>query len=153
MLATDITDGVADLLKEALTANGYVSNIGTNVVIGRTKGAAIEAPSAFVIPGRATSTRLYGEVREKVRQYEIRVFADLNDHPTLAEHELVDLLISDVEQILEARSYLLDDLIDRFAHVSEQPGYHESGGSMVGATLTYELTYQITLSDPAHEET
>jgi len=149
LLPTQITDALAVLARGCTAANGYLSNVGANVAIGRLAGAAVEAPICFVIPARQQpSTDLAFGAACVVREYELKAFADLQDHPTLDEHALMDQIIWDVRRVVEAEGTDLRDLATRVTWLSDTPGYHEQGGSLVGATITYEIEYRLDPDNP-----
>jgi hypothetical protein len=148
LVPTEITRELAILLADCTTANGYVSNVGAVVQIGQLRGAYQQAPAVFVLPGRQSGTARYGEVREMTRDITVRGFADLNDHPTLDEVELIDTIIWDLRRCIESQSQTLDSLVQRLSYASDRPGYREEGGTIVGAALTYQVQYAVNLNDP-----
>lgn len=148
LIATEITRALIDLMGTCVTARGYTSNCGASVYLGQLRGAATQAPAIFVLPGRQSGEVRYGELREVTRSYQITAYADLNDHPTLDEAGLVDLIIWDLRRCVESHEPTLVGLAQRVRYVSDQPGYREDGGSIVGAGLQYEIQYAVNLNDP-----
>jgi len=148
LLATQITQALAARLATATTANGYTSNCGSAVFIGQTRGADRQAPAVFLLPGRQSGEGRYADEREVRREYDIRGFADLNSHPHLSEAALIDLIIWDLRRCCESNNDALTGLIERLSYRSDQPGYREEGGSIVGAALTYEIQYICSITDP-----
>ena len=142
LLATTITDRIASLLGTCKGAS-YPSNVGTTPLVGQVKGADQQAPCVFLLPERVTVEGRYA-MHQVARDYRIVAFARLSDHPTLSEHGLVDQIIRDVRQVLEARDGGTGGLVSLGAEISFQgatPGYHDDGGQIVGASLTYRITY------------
>lgn len=148
LIPTQITDELADVLRTCTTSRGYTSNVGATVHVGQLRGAHKQAPAIFVVPGRQSGDVRYGEVREVTREYVVRAFADLRDHPTLAEEALVDQVIWDVRRAIEAQLEVLLELAQRVRYIGDQPGYHEEGGTIVGAALSYEIQYLVNINDP-----
>jgi hypothetical protein len=148
LLATQITRTLADLVSTCTTARGYASNTGASVQVGQIRGTYRQAPAAFVLPGRQSGGGRYGEVREVTREIQVRAFADLNDHPALDEIELIDLVIWDLRRCIESYDESLAALVQRIRYVSDLPGYREEGGTIVGAALTYEIVYLVSITDP-----
>jgi len=148
LVATDITHTLAELVRNCTTRRGYTSNVGAAVYVGLLRGAAQQAPSAWIIPGLQRGSERYGELREVTREYKVSGFADHNDHPSLDEVGLVDLIIWDLRRCIESQDDILAAMVERLRFVSDQPGYREEGGTIVGATLSYELTYLVNLTDP-----
>jgi hypothetical protein len=52
MISTDITREIATLLAGCTAANGYTSNVGASVLLGRIRGSAPEAHSDYPTPKR-----------------------------------------------------------------------------------------------------
>lgn len=145
LLATQITEALADRLRGCTAAGGFASDVGATVHTGRVKAGASEAPCISIMPGRGTGTALYGVV-QYTRNYEIRAFVDLNTHPELSDCDLTDQIIWDVRRILETDQLPGVELIN---FVSDQPGYREDGGTLVGALLNYEIAFLVNMSDPS----
>jgi hypothetical protein len=145
-LPTQITRRLKAMLEACIPANGYASGVGADVRIGQLRGAATEAPAAFVVPGRETGETIYDESIEMVREFEIKAFADTKAHPTIEDHELVDRVIWDVRQCLESYDAELADLIDGIRFQNARPGYREDGGTLVGASITYEVRYVVNIN-------
>lgn len=145
--ASKITFLIKGVLDDCLAERGFPSNCGASVRVGLLYGAASEAPSVYVLPGRQTCEQRYGQTQEIRREYQIRAFADLNDHPTLSEFELVDQVIWDVRRCMESRELTLPDYVDRLAYAGDQPGYREEGGSVVGAVINYDVMYTVSIDD------
>ncbi len=142
LLATSITDRLAALLANC-QGTSYPSNVGTTVLVGQVKGAEQQAPCCFLIPERQTAEGRYAQ-HQVQREYRIAAFARLSDHPTLSEHGLIDQIIRDLRQVLETRDAGTGGLVSLGAEIAfdaAQPGYHEEGGQIVGAALTYRITY------------
>lgn len=147
LAASTITHLIKGVLDDCISARGFVSNCGASVRIGLLYGAASEAPCTYVLPGRQKCEQRYGLVQQISREYQIRAFADLNDHPTLTEFELVDRVIWDVRRCMESRELTLPDYVDRIAYAGDQPGYREEGGSIVGAVINYDVMYTVSIND------
>ena len=148
-LPTQITRQIKLMLERCTTANGFVTNLGARVEIARGKAGSEEAPAAFVIPGRQSGEPLYDDAVEQVRAYEITAIADTHDHPDIDDYELVDRLIWDVRRCLETRDEALAELVDSIKYTSDRPGYREDGGTIVGASITYEVRYTLQIHTPA----
>jgi len=147
--ATTITAALVTVLRTVTAANGYVSNVGASVRVGEVRGMATQAPACFVIPGRGgPGEARYGEARQVIREYEVRGFASVLDHPTISDYALVDTVIWDIRRAMESYEPAVDSLIQSLAYRGDRPGYREEGGNAVGAAVTYELTYLVTLTDP-----
>lgn len=142
LLATSITDRLAALVATCKGAS-YPSLVGTTVLVGQIKGVEQQAPCCFVIPERVTAEGRYAQ-HQITREYRLCAFARLSSHPTLSEHALIDQIIRDLRQVVEKRDGGTGGLVSLGAEISfqgAQPGYHEDGGQLVGAALTYRLTY------------
>lgn len=145
LFATYITEALAERLRGCTAGAGFASNVGATVRAGRMSAGAIDAPCTYIIPGRGAGNALYGAV-EYTRTYELRAFVDLNTHPELSDCDLIDQIIWDVRRIIETEPLPGADIV-RF--ISDQPGYREDGGSLVGALLNYEIAFTVNLSDPS----
>lgn len=145
LLATLVTESLAERLRGCTAGAGFSSNVGATVRTGRMSAGAVDAPCTYIIPGRGAGNALYGAV-EYTRAYEIRAFVDLSTHPELSDCDLTDQIIWDVRRIIETDALPGADGV-RF--VSDQPGYREDGGNLVGALLNYEITFTVDLSDPS----
>ena len=144
LIATTITEALADCIRDCTAAKGYSSNVGATVEVGRLAAGATDAPCTYLLPGRGTGGQLYGVI-EYTRAYELRAFVDRAAHPTIADAALVDLIIWDLRRIIERAPV---PGVDALRFVSDQPGYREDGGNLVGAILHYEIIFQVSLSDP-----
>lgn len=156
ILATKITESMADRLRGCVTGAGYRSNAGATVRTGRLSAHTTDAPCIYLLPARGTGSLAYGESAVVyTRQYEIRAFADLNAHPELvrevdpdaADADLIDQIIWDVRRCLETGAPLPG--VDYLHFLSDTPGYREDGGSTVGAVLLYEARFAVSVTDPS----
>lgn len=148
LVSTAITNRLAAIASTITTANGYSSNLGQRVLIAELEAIADQAPALVLIPGRETPSAAYG-ARITQREYEIKAFAKLQDHPSLSANALVDLVIWDLRQVFEQRDSALAALVQSEPEfVSSQPGYAEAGGGLVGAQVTYKLSYACLASAP-----
>lgn len=147
LIATKHSETIVARLRECVSGAGYRSNVGRTVHMGRLAAGAIEAPCCFVVPGRGADDPLYATIAH-TRTYEIRAFADANDHPELSDWDLVDQIVYDVRRTLEARGALPG--LDSLRYVSDTPGYREDGGTLVGVLFEYVATYHLDLSDPSN---
>lgn len=149
LVPTDITDELVTILRAATTRGGYPSNIGASVRVGELRGMAAQAPACFVIPSRGKpGLSRYSEIRQVVRDYEIKALVDMDDHPSMSDHAMIDQIIWDVRRCIEGYEPGVESLVERIAYSSDRPGYREEGGTIVGASLTYEVTYSVNLTDP-----
>jgi len=149
LVSSRITDEFAAVLRGATTARGYTSNVGASVRIGQLRGAAEEAPSCYLVPGRQSPGEArFAHRRLVVRGYEIRGFIDMNDHSTLSDHEAVDLVVWDIRRCVESGRGPLADLVERIAYSGDRPGYREDGGTIVGAAIEYDVVYHVDLLQP-----
>lgn len=146
LLATKITSALVEAVQGATIAAGYPSNVGRLVFRGQLRGGAIQAPCTFVLPGTSRDSAYYNGCREITRQVEIHGFADANAYPDLTDDALVDQIIWDLRQVLEADN-TLGGLAQDLRYVADRPGYREDGGSIVGAGLTYEVVTHINIAD------
>jgi hypothetical protein len=146
LLTSQITERLAALCRTCTSANGYSSNIGTAVRVGQLAGAATEAPIVYLMPGREQGSVRYG-LHEMSRSWTITGFAHATAHPSLSEHALVDIIVWDIRRCIEARDATLAAMIERITFRSATPGYHEGGGTIVGAAVEYEISYHVAMSD------
>jgi hypothetical protein len=147
LVATQITDRLAVMAATITTANGYTSNVGASVNVADLRGIGTQAPALFIIPSRQRPTRSYAFAQYE-REYQIKAFADLRDHPSLSDHALVDTVIWDVRQCFETHDTALMALADQVSTDDDQPGYSEDGGSIVGASITLPIHYRVDPTDP-----
>jgi hypothetical protein len=147
--STEITREIATLLRGTTRANGYQSNVGATVFLGQLRGGKTQAPCCYVIPGQHDPTSvMYGAAREVRRSYEIKAIVDANDHATLEDIDLVDLIIWDVRSVIETNEDRLGGLVQRISWTGDRPGYREDGGSLVGASINYDVIYRVNIDDP-----
>lgn len=147
--ATQITDRIATLLADCI-GEDYPSQCGETVLVGQVKGAEQQAPAVFVIPELLRVEGRYGQ-GQVLRDYRLAAFARLSDHDGLSEHGLIDQIITDVRDLMESRDAQFKvGLVALGAEVrfqQAQPGYHEEGGDLVGASLQYQIVF--TQASPA----
>lgn len=147
IFATYITEAIAARLRGCTAGAGFASNVGASVQTGQMKAGAADAPCLYIMPGRGIGGALYCDsVVEYTRAYELRAFVDLNSHPELSDCDLIDQIIWDVRRIIEIEPLPGADIV-RF--ISDQPGYREDGGNLVGALINYEIVFTVNLSDPS----
>jgi hypothetical protein len=149
LLATRITDALTTQLATAKTAAGYVSNIGASVFVGQLRGGAVQSPCTYIVPMRTVDQAAYSNVLELTRSIDVRGFADANDHPTLTDAALVDLIAWDIRRCLAAAGTGLTSLVRDLRVKEDSPGYREEGGTLVGASVSIEVDYAVALSDPS----
>jgi hypothetical protein len=101
----------------------------------------------FITPGRESATARYG-VQEVQRDWVFTGFVDTTNAGT-EEHELVDQIIWDIRRCVESRDSTLEGLTERVAFSGADPGYHEDGSTIVGAAVTYQVTYSVDMADPS----
>lgn len=147
LLATEITNALVALLTQCVARRGFVSDVGARVFASLLKADYSQAPAAFIHPGRTTADVLYGEARRVSRVYTITACANSLSHPTLSDAALADQIVWDVRRCIESPDDTLLELVERVRFLNDQPGYREEGGSIVGATLTYEVSYAVDLND------
>lgn len=148
LLATQIAEDLAALVETVTTANGYVSNVGANVRIGQTGGTRDDAPAAVITPGTMQQDTGYS-FEPCRREMRVTAFADLDDHPTLAAHALIDVITWDLRRAIEdaATDAALYGHIDSIRFDRAEPGFPDPGGSIVGAALVYTVSFHLSLDD------
>ena len=146
LVSVQITERLIAIAEGITIGNGYASNVGARVFAAKMRGMADIAPAVFVIPGKQKDEHFY-DTREIVREVEIKAFADVRVHPSLTEYELVDQIIADLRKAFAANDSGLAAL-GEFTINSDQPGYSEDGGNIVGAAISATITYRIAESDP-----
>lgn len=140
--STQITDRLAALLATA-KGSGYPSAVGSRVLVGQVKGAEQQAPCVFLLPERETEEELYNRKGVIARDYRLAAYAKRSAHPSLSEHALVDQIIYDLRKVLETRDATLAGLLESGPRLLQvTPGFHEDGGQIVGAALSYQLQYR-----------
>lgn len=148
LVATQITDRLAAIAATITTANGYASNVGATVKVAQLDAIGSDAPACILIPGRQQAESQMGGKAKLSRDYDIKAFVDLRDHPSLPPHELADLVLWDLRRRFSLYDAPLHLLINDISIKDDQPGYPENGGSLVGCSLTLGLSYLITLEPP-----
>lgn len=155
LMSVRVTRALASVLEGCTSANGYISNVGAAVYLGKLRGGAVQAPCINLLPGRhSPADPVYNPQWEQTREIEIRAALDANDYldaaniQTLDDIELVDLVIWDVRRCLALGRAALADLGAELRYQGDQPGYREDGGTVVGASLTYSVTYTADPADP-----
>jgi hypothetical protein len=155
LMSVRITRAIAAILGGCTSTNGYLSNVGAAVYLGKLRGGAVQAPCINLLPGRhAPADPVYNPQWEQTREIEIRAALDANDYlddanvQALDDIELVDLTIWDVRRCLSLGRDTLSALGAELRYLSDQPGYREDGGTVVGASLTYSVTYTADPADP-----
>lgn len=147
LISSAITARLAAIGATITAANGYTSNLGTNVRIAQERGQGRDAPALYIVPGRQRETHRYAR-SEMSRDYTIKGFVDLRAHSPLDDYEIVDKVIWDLRQAYGARDTTLAALVDRIQLTDDQPGYSEEGGSLCGAALTLTVVYTVDPTDP-----
>ena len=148
LLPSRITQEIAALLQQCTEARGFLSNVGSDVRIGAYSGDYTEAPALFIVPGRQSAEPRYANHKVVRREYELRAFVSVNDHATLQDYEVIDLVILDVRQCLQKPWAALREIVEQVIYVGDQPGYRESGGVIVGASIQVAVVYDIDLTLP-----
>ena len=144
-VSTQITTKLAAMLADLRIGNDYSVDIGADVRIGQLWGQADDAPMVYLTPGRESGGGAYGTAQVE-REYEVIGFVDARTSET-DQHVLVDEVIWAIRQCLETYDAELAALGDiRFT--GSRPGYRESAGSIVGAAVSYQITYMVDPTAP-----
>jgi hypothetical protein len=148
-----ITIALAERVARCTKQGGCLSNVGASVFVGRNELDFTQAPASYILPGNhVPDTSAYGDTQVR-RRFTIRGIVpqseqlELND---IADLALVDSVIWDLRRIIETpEDDTLASLIEKLAFIEDKPAYRTPGGTVVGAILTYEITYSVSITDPS----
>lgn len=156
---TAVTDAVKQLLESVLPANGFRTDVGQNVHVAQLRGTPTDLPCIYLVPEKELGARQYG-IGQREKTYKITCVVDRQQtsvagyiaDPT-AEWAIVDALIADVCEALEAPGAFNSSLVENITYEGAQPGYHETGGVATGVSLTYSIRFSIAKGDPDNPPT
>ena len=156
---TAVTEAIRDRLKLITLDNGYRTNIGRNVHVGKPHGTPTDVPCLFLLPTRELEAKQYG-VAHRERTYAITGFARaretvISGHGAGFADEwiVIDAIIADVCEALEAGAAFSDALIEHLAYDGAEPAYGEDGGDVTGVELNYAVRFSIAKGDPDNPAT
>ena len=117
-----------------------------HVTVGPDRGAFEERPTIYITPGPEPVERRYGS-DTRAAQYVIsaRVYAPDYAAPP---YEMADRVAAQVAQVLATPDQTLADLTESITLDSTDPVFPEEPSAMVGARLTYTITYSADPVDP-----
>lgn len=144
---SQITEVIADCLAAVTRANGYTSDAGQSVYIGRGQGYLSEAPALYLLPGIERREAGYG-THIATPEYQITCLVDGSDYPDSPDYILIDALAADLCHVFSTLGPALDGLAAGLTLTNLRPGYPEEAGNTIGCSLSFTLQYQVSLSDP-----
>jgi len=151
---TAVTAAVKDRLELIRTDGGYRTDVGNLVHVAQLRGTPAEAPCIYLLPETERADKQYGAAQRE-RSYSITCIVNRRDtvvhgytaNPA-AEWVIVDALIADVCQAMEAAGAFSGTLVEHVQYERAEPMYHEEGGELTGVRLSYSIRFAIAKGDP-----
>ena len=134
-------------MQSILPANGYQTDAGTRVYLGkRSQDQSAPHPFISIFEGEETVSRELGrDAREVVLTVLIEGYTKPDqDAPLDSIHELV----GDIKQAIGAGMPTLDNLATRVVYRGREVTTPEPGGLWGGVSFTLEISYYEGVSDP-----
>ena len=149
-LATTLSDRLATIT----VANGYQTDIGTNVFRGRRRLDLHQIPCAVIIEGdervlseqrAALPGRAYKKSLQLAQQYDLEGHAACDaDHPNDMAHKI----IADIKKCLFTGDVTFSGLVKDIKYIARAISPREDGFAVVAGAIRIELEFVEDLTNP-----